>query len=92
MNLDRPNNPRIFLINWCFIKYECENEELAFGINNAFKWASHYYSVPLINLHDISGLSPKNITRLTIGDGVHPSAAGTNMFKHKIENFIKNNI
>ena len=88
----RPNNPRLILIYWAFIKYEKDNEMLAYEIEKAFIWASNYYGVPLLNLRRESGLSPYNIYRLSIGDGVHPSADGTNMYKHKIAKFISNNI
>lgn len=89
---DRPNNPRLMLILWCFQKYEHDNEKYAYDIEKAYKWASHHYGVPFLNLRECSGLSPSNIYRMTIGDGVHPSPNGTNMFKHKIAKFIKNNL
>lgn len=85
----RPNNPELLLITPL---QSNRNGAYMDNLIQAMKDVGKYYSIPVLDLFSVGGISPLNSSRFTT-DGLHPTMDGTvksGFYKRIIESLINN--
>tara|TARA_R110002033_G_scaffold101584_1_gene149651 strand:+ start:97 stop:1920 length:1824 start_codon:yes stop_codon:yes gene_type:complete len=84
--IGRTNNPKLLLITPTQTSY---NGARIDSYRDCILFLAAYYSIPVLDLYGISGISPISLGRLT-ADGVHPNLTGTLNYYQRIIQSISN--